>query len=75
MGSSLAARLAGYTPKNTPTLPETNNATDTAQTVTDEGIPISERDPLSDQRCQTTPNAPPIKASITASIKNCSRTS
>src|SRR5437870_13245526 len=75
IGSSMAARRAGYTPKNTPTLAETINPAATAHNLITEGIPIRAVMPLAKVTPKITPKAPPTSDMVADSIRNCNSTS
>ena len=68
MGSSVAARRAGYTPKKTPTLAETISPAATAHSLITDGIPTSKVTPLATPMPNSTPMRPPTSARVTASI-------
>src|SRR5206468_6125293 len=75
MGSSLAARFAGYTPKNTPTLADTSRPAPTAQSLISDGMPMIAVMPLANTMPKSTPSTPPTSAMVPDSIRNCNSTS
>ena len=58
-----------------PTLPETSNPAATAHNLITDGIPMARVTTLAMKIPASTPMAPPIKAIVLDSIKNCSSTS
>src|SRR5205085_6256390 len=64
MGSSFAARCAGYTPKKTPTDVATSKPATTDHSSTELGMPISSVTVLAKPAPATTPRKPPTSAMV-----------
>src|SRR5262249_20669841 len=75
MGSSFAARFAGYTPKKMPTLAETIRPAITAHRRMADGMPMSNVTVLAIGLPRMMPISPPTSATVEDSIRNWSKTS
>src|SRR5213078_4746285 len=75
IGSSRAARLAGYTPAMTPTPAPSTTPTKIDQGATAAGTGVSAATALASPMPRTTPPAAPAVASVVASTRNCRRMS
>src|SRR5439155_182639 len=75
MGSSRAARLAGYTPATTPTPPPRTTPTRIDQGATAAGSGVSDATAPARPMPRRTPPVAPAVASVAASTRNCRRMS